>query len=1778
MFDLGKQFAAAAVLVFIFSGCAPRERIISFYPEGTAKRESSIRIKFSVPVMLDRAKINLPLPESEFITFSPPLKGEYRWLTEDTLQFVPNDQLAADTEYTVEVKRTFGTGIDIQGNTRFKFRTEKFAVVAADMRYDFFIFDIGEKNIAVDIAFNYNVEVDQVKRHVRLRRNGNDFPYEISAQISPRRYRLVSANVKKGGEDQRFELVISKELINAESGTALKADVRRTLQLNRIPPFAVLANEVVRQGSENAIVVKFNKIPDEKHLARFIVIPGKVPFRAKVDFSSVVISGQFRFGKNYSVQFKKGLPSVDGSTLADDQNVDVFIPRPEREITFLQQGSLLPIKDDINIFVGSFDVSMLSLEIFRVPNNNIPYLLHDSTLDFLGKIVFSTNVPVNIITNDGAALTEINLKSFIRKYGKGVYRMRIMDSSQGSPRVEKWVLGTDIGLITKEDGDDLIVFAGSLRTFRPLPGVKIALVNREGAETSVKTSDGEGFATFSRYKNDSGDVLPWLITAASDDDYAYLYFPECKVNFTQSDIEGAPFVPGSLEAFVYPSRDLFRPGESIHLAAVVKKIGGGKLKNFPVRLKVTGPESLPVYEENAVLNAVGMTDFSFKLPSQIRTGVYEAAIFIGNDLAIGSTQFKIEEFIPQTLKVEIDILSRDPKPGTEFKFNVSGKSLFGTAASKRRVLAHVRFSYLPFHPAGYDGFSFENDRFSYREQKMDLSETVLDDAGIAKYECAVPAESIPFGFIKAQIYAEVQENGGRTVAVMKNTTISDKPYYLGIKKTGNQFAGTDSPAVFEIAAVSASGKPATVRNVSVYIVKSGWNNIYQKARWQKSGNYDATEFQDIVLRNTIPVVNGKAMFSFQHQSLGAYEIIAIQEQEKVSANLRYAVGGFGDVTMNLAEADQLKLQLNKEKYDIGDTAVLSVQTPFKGLLMLTVEREKVLYRTVLPITRTSQLVSLPVRKDYIPNAYIVGMLFRSYDDINALMPARAYAALPINVNRDTGRLKVNLTVPRTIVPNSTIYANVSIPNSDGDTYLTLSAVEEGVLDITDFHVPRVFDFFMRKRMLSVNSYDTFSHIINRLPNLIGDITIGGDGNYEISQKHHSPLQLRKRETVALWSGVVKAENGSATIPVAIGNYNGSVRFMAVAASDNRFGSSETSAPVFAPIVIQPTAPRTIAPNDTVSVPVSVVNKTGSNAAIALSVTVEGPLSLVGLNRRSAPVPPDGEAVFDFRFKAKEMVGNATLVFSAGDGTREAVMKESIGVRPASVKETRVWSGIVRSDKKRRVGQSRDFYQESRRGAVQVSPYTEAEHLGRLDMLMRYPYGCLEQKISIAFPQLYIADIAAVVAPFMYRNKRQDTYVNEGIRSAELASGYNGFAVWPGHTGNTYLQIYTAHFLAEAKNKGYAVKPGVYSRAVDHVKKYIKNTLSEGLGDHEIFTITYGLYMLAVAREPLRENMEYVKDYLLKDNVNILCWLYLAAAYSKTGDKDTAAKLLKKRSAVIFPENFSWWGNPYLSDTSAISILLLTLMEIEPSHPRIRTYLDLLTEKYRGDFQPNTHELALSLQVFGRYFTGNLKGAVSGTLAYAGKTVPLTGGTFIHEHTGLVGSEIVLQNTGREPIYFSALAEGYPVEQIVAQADRSGVDVGSEYFDANGKALDMKNVPQSSLAVQKVTVAGDSGSLVAVVLFSGGFELENPRLTRSQELAWLPENAVQQSDYLDIRDDRIIIFLDHNAEQSTRTYYFAYRAVFPGEFIVPSVFAENMYRPEIHGRTKSETVFIADKEH
>ena len=233
--------------------------------------------------------------------------------------------------------------------------------------------------------------------------------------------------------------------------------------------------------------------------------------------------------------------------------------------------------------------------------------------------------------------------------------------------------------------------------------------------------------------------------------------------------------------------------------------------------------------------------------------------------------------------------------------------------------------------------------------------------------------------------------------------------------------------------------------------------------------------------------------------------------------------------------------------------------------------------------------------------------------------------------------------------------------------------------------------------------------------------------------------------MSYWSGIKQTNgNGEAKFDITIPGFSGALRIMAVSVKDEKFGGAETKMTVADPLVISTGLPRFLSPGDTLTLPVTLMNTTKSNLQGVVSLQLKGPLAVAGQAEQNVSISAAGEQRVNYRIFAKSMADTARIRVEF-QGIRSNNYEDiPIGVRPSSTLQKISGSGTVAGGKTDQIQiPLQRFLPGSTSYKLMIGSNPVAAVSDQLAYLIQYPYGCTEQTVSAAFPQIYYSDLSTL---------------------------------------------------------------------------------------------------------------------------------------------------------------------------------------------------------------------------------------------------------------------------------------------------------------------------------------------------------------------------------------------------------------------------------------------------
>lgn len=1774
----------AAFLLFLFSKGlvlgGDSVRLVEMRPAGEVELRANLTFAFSKPVVAEEEvgkTIDRPL-----VQFTPEVPGKFRWVSRKELLFLPEMPFRPSTSYSAEVNPGLflAERQNFSGRRKVEFSTPRIKVESATLNLKTPEQPTGGGLVAeIRIAFNHPVDHEELQKHLQLRfQGGQPLDFHLQTEENGRSFLFRSEPLARTDRQQVIELSLPRGFRGREGDLGLADDFKLTRVLGEKKTLAVTG--IAPQGDESSlwIALSFSEPPELDSITNFIQIRPEIPFRVEGKGPTVLLkSNNFKPDASYTVTVLAGLPAPDGYPLARDFSQVVTFGDLEPSLSFNSPGRYLSSRGHLNLGLETVNVDRVNLEIRKIYANNLVVFFNNSDyymayygLSHVGKVVKSEVIEIPGAKNQ-VVTTPISLAEYLTGAHRGFFQVIAYDHDYRWRRDLKNVIVTDLGMVAKMSGDDLLVWVNSLTDLKPKPRVRVTLLSRNNQTMGTATTDQQGVAVFRNLRSQREEFEPFIILAEEGDDFSFIKLNDGRISLADFDTRGRPTLEKGYEAFIYMDRDLFRPGDTANLVTVVRGPQVTVPPEFPVRLEIRQPDGQVFRELLGNTRDQGICEFSLPIPEYAQTGKYTVRALIAEEAA-GSATFSVEEFMPDRIKVTLTPDRSAYTPGSRASLLVEGVNLFGPPAAGRRAGMKVTLEAKDFRPEGYASYTFGDRERSFTPIHHELGEKILDKEGRAEFSYVFPMVITPPAIINAVFQATVSEEGGRAVSAYRSVNFYPYRRYIGIKPLSEGYGQVGQEYAAGYVVLNREGQPVEASSLVAEVYRITWQSVYRR---DAEGRYrfQSVEEKIKVHSEELPAATGEQVFRYTPRDYGRYQIVIRDTMEKgVQASLNFYVSGWGFAPWAMDNPDKVQLTLEKASYRPGETAQVQIKAPFAGKALVTVEREKVYSYQMIDLPENTGVVSIPVKEEYLPNVYVTVHLLREPGDRDKTTPARAFGTIPLQLVTSAKRLDLRLEAPEEIRPNTKIKVKIAAPGAGEGTRLTLAAVDEGICQLSGYTGPDPLGFFYGKKQLAVASYDLYGMLLPEVePAMTPGPPAGGmDEEEAIRRRHLTPVSLRRVIPVSLWSGILTLNKAKeAEVSLEIPQFNGTLRLMAVAIDGDKVGAVQDKRIVRDPVVLTPTFPRFVAPGDKFTVPVSVFNGTREDGQFQLALAVDGPVAVAGPARQSLHLAAGEEKSLLFNLEAAEATGKVRFTLTAsGKNNLLVEHTEELPVRPPAPFTRRLFTGTVTAEKPLTIKVEDEWFPGTEEYALTLAPFPDLQLAGSLRYLLQYPYGCLEQVTSKLFPLLYFDDLARIAGSDIFKGGNAAAFVQEGIEMIESMSLRDGsFLYWPGGTfSNRWSSIYATHFLVEARKAGYAVADRVYKNALSHLQFVAKGSDDQ---PYALQTRVYALYVLSLAGRPQLSTMTYIKNHQF-EKLSHYSRAQLAAAYFYAGDRETAVSLLPVTTAASPGQRRETGGN-FNSPVRADAIILGALADIDPENPAIYRLVERLSQAAKPGRWGTTQENAFALMALGKIARKKTAGDYKGEVLLDGEVLA----RFDSEKetrlsdARIARGELTVKIEGEGECYYFLSSSGVPRRLAVPEHDR-GLAVRREYLDKNGRPLPPDGITQGDLVIAEITITAMEDNLENIViadLLPAGLEIENPRLQSRESIPWLARATDFPVDYMDIRDDRLLLFTSLR-KAGTYRFYYALRAVTCGEFFLPPIKAECIYEPEIQSAAGS----------
>jgi uncharacterized protein YfaS (alpha-2-macroglobulin family) len=1705
--------------------------------------------------------------------------------------------------------------------------------------------DIPEKDLAMALTIDSGI---------RAERGGPSTEQKLERNVSiPGKYTFL----RVGSEDLtlvRNERYEPEQVLVVNTTTGVQeSEIMKNLTVFLLP--VDLPPIQGQQGEKNYNWSYFSPVrigPEVLNVServKLAPVPRDQEFATLHGFAYTAPSGRYLY-----VKVNKGMEAFGGYVLARDHEAVLHVPEMPRELGFMHNGSVLSLSGEKKLSVYARDLDAVRYDIGRVLPDQINHLMSQTSGDITNpeftnyqftednisehfsevqklrrdypgqsqyaSFDFSRYLKTDAATNRGLFFLQAQSWDPVKQQGTGLFDKRL-------------ILVTDLGVLVKNNSDGTHdVFVQSIHDGRPVSGARVEVLGKNGLPVFNGATDGEGRAPVPKLADFTREKEPVVYVVRKGSDLSFLPYDrsERRLNLSRFDV-GGEVMAGSrdrLSAYLFSDRGLYRPGDEFHIGVIVKSADWtAKLAGIPLEAAVIDARGLEVMRRKISLSAMGFEEVSYRTEETSPTGNYTTNVYIVKDnkrgALLGSVAVRVEEFLPDRMKITTR-LSKERAEGWVHPAGLKGQvtlmNLYGTAAANHRVSGEITLS--PAFPAfrNYREYTFFDPVQANQSFSDELPDGVTNDRGEAEFD--LPLERFDRATYHLTFIAEgFEAEGGRSVRSESSVLVSPLSYLIGYKPDGDlQYINKGSRRSVDLIAVDPTLRQIAVPGLKAQIIEVRYVSALTR---QSDGTYKYQSVKkEVPASSTDLAISAQATkFDLPTGNPGDFLLIVKDARNTELNRVSFSVAGKGNLSRSLEKNAELQIRLNKTDYAPGEEIELSIRAPYTGAGLITIERDRVYATKWFKTDSASSVQRIRVPATFEGNGYVNVSFVRALDSTEIFMSPLSYGVMPFSVSREKRTVAIDLDAPDLARPGEVFKIRYK-GNKSGK--VVVFAVDEGILQVARYKTPDPLSHFFRKRALEVQTAQILDLILPEASVVRMLSAAGGDeGAMEAIGKNLNPFKRKRDKPVVYWSGLVDIDQTTRELSYRVPDYfNGTLRVMAVAVAPDAIGANQRKAHIRGHFVLSPNVPTFVAPGDEFIVTVGVANNvegSGKNAAVNLELSTSEHLEVLDKGPRTMRISEGKEESASFRVRAKRILGSGRFTFTASLGGKKSTAAIEASVRPLLAYRTTVDSGSFDQgtffNGKAIVPVTRDMYPELRRLEASASPLPLGIAHGLVAYLSSFPYGCTEQLVSQSFPAVVLKNRPEFGPAHRNANENVERVMSV-LRARQNAEGSFGFWAANSHVSD-HASVYAMHFLTEAKEKGFAVPPDMFSRGLAYLQA-VANSGSDTLPRAR--TRAYAVYLLTrngivttLYADAMREQLENTKA--TKGWKKDLTGTYLSAAY-KLLKLDSKAKSLISDSRLGQPVQ-SDYGNFYDSlvhDTQYLYIIARHFPE---------RFEDIKGKDIDGIVRAvsaggyNTISSAYTVLAMDAYASAIGEKAVMDiriqeVLDKGTRDLALPKGLFPVVAYSAEARKIRIESKSDYPTFYQVTAGGFD-KALPDKELRDGIEIQREYRDSAGSVVASTSLGSEldvHVRVRSIAPGAYFGNVAIVELLPGGFEVvldktrgvsaqaPAPRQVRArgedeeegegegeaEEPASAPaagwvspiglDSSTWHPDFVDIREDRVVLF--GSVGPSMQEFVYRIKATNRGTYTVPPAYAESMYDRAIRARTLPGMMVVLEK--
>lgn len=1825
---------------------------VNAYTGGVISQNSTIRIELTHDQpMVD---LNSELKNNPF-SFSPSLKGKAYWVSNNTIEFVPEEgALKPGTLY----EGTFRLGDFIEVDKKLKEFNFSFRVQERNFTLQLESLPItaaqpDEINIKGEIRFSDVVKKEEVEKMLTASDGKKSYPVEVTATDNLTRYQFNIRQIPREADD--YPLTITA------NGSPAGIDRKQSEEV-LIPAkdcFRFMSAERIEQP-ENGIEIVFSApLSTTQDLKGLIEIPEVSSSIFQINENRVFIYFEANTQNKLTLNIHEGVKDSQGKALGTSHTISFSEVSLKPQVEMSTSAAILPDSKSLIIPFRAVNLYAVDLSVIRIFENNVLMFMQTNSLASAnelrrsGRLVYKKTLWLakdaskdihhwgdysidlaGLIHQEPGAIYRVIL-SFRQEYsaypcgGNENQDMKFADSntSDGLTKVSgsvlseedeaiwntpeayyyynggtmdwsvyRWterdnpchpsyymnsdqiaacnVFASNLGMIVKRNSlNKLWIAVSNILDTKPIGKAQVTAYNFQLQPIGKGETNGDGFVEI------TPKGVPFIIVAESEKQKAYVRVVDGEEQSVSRFDVGGKDIQKGLKGFIYGERGVWRPGDTLHISFILEDREKRIPDKHPVALEIYNPRG-QFYTK--MISTQGMNGFyTFDVPTQATdpTGLWNAYIKVG-----GTTFHKglrIETIKPNRLKINLALPKILQATDKDVYAPLTSTWLTGATASRLKAKIEMSLSKVNTQFKNYGQYIFNNPATDFTTIKTNVFDGTLDAEGKTSVTLKVPTATEAPGMLNATFTTRVFEPGGDASIYTQTIPFSPFTSYVGINlnQPKGKYIETDKDHVFDIVTVNTQGQLVNRTNLEYKIYRIGWSWWWENSG-ESFGTYINNSSITPVASGNLQTRGGKASFKFRvdYPSWGRY-LVYVKDKESGHATGGTVYIDWPEWRGRSSKTDpsgikMLAFSLNKDSYEIGETATAIIPAAAGGRALVSIENgSTVLRQEWIEVSNGGDTkYTFKITPEMTPNVYLHISLLQPHAQTVNDLPIRMYGVVPVFVTNSQTVLQPQIQMPEVLRPETNFNVTVSEKSGKPMTY-TLAIVDDGLLDLTNFKTPDPWNDFYSREALGIRTWDMYDNVLGASAGSYSSLfSTGGDATLKPADAKANRFKPVVKFIGPFYLGKGKSQTHTLKLPM----YVGSVRAMVVAGQDGAYGNAEKTAFVRTPLMMLSTLPRVLSIQEEITVPVNIfaMENQVKNVTVSLQASGGG-VQIVGTNQQSLKFTQPGDQLVFFTLKTGSKTGKATIHLTAngsGQQTKETIEIDVRNPNPVVTLRNSQW---IEAGQSKELSYNLSSSSANNQIKLEVSRIPSVDISRRFDFLYNYQHHCTEQLTSKALPLLFVAQFKTIDKTEAEKIK---TNVQEAIRQIygrQLPNG--GFVYWPGNAAaDEWISSYAGMFLTLAQEKGYAVHANVlnkwkrFQRAATQNWRMPQEASGWQQWQSELQQ-AFRLYTLALAGVPEYGAMNRMKE---QTGLSIQAKWRLAAAYALTGKMKPAEELVYNVETTVNP--YSSMNQIYGSSDRDEAMILETLILMNRERDALQQ-AKVVSKNLSQEDWFSTQSTAFALMAMGR-LAEKLSGTLDFVWSWNDKQQPaVKSAKAVFEKeiaTTPKSGTVSVKNQGKGALSVDLITRTQLLnDTLPAISDNLRMDI--RYANLNGTPLSVNDIIQGTdfmaiTSISNISGTSDYTNLALTHIIPSGWEIYNERMVAPET-----ENAaadgsgqsVSKYSYQDIRDDRVLTYFNLRRGE-TKVFTVRLQATYAGNFILPAVQCEAMYDVNVQARSKA----------